>query len=39
VGVAETTIRAIYKLIYPAREKLFPDGYEFTVSLDKLPSV
>ncbi|XP_062515164.1 transcription initiation factor IIB-like [Corticium candelabrum] len=39
VGVAETTIRATYKLIYPAREQLFPEDYEFTVPLHKLPTV
>ncbi|XP_065829497.1 transcription initiation factor IIB-like [Oscarella lobularis] len=39
VGVAETTIRAIYRLIYPERAKLFPENFKFAVPLEKLPSV
>eukprot|EP00118_Oscarella_pearsei_P005736 m.26354 g.26354 ORF g.26354 m.26354 type:complete len:286 (+) comp29263_c0_seq1:225-1082(+) len=37
VGVAEATIRVIYRLIYPERAKLFPSSFKFVVPLEKLP--
>ncbi|XP_064395370.1 transcription initiation factor IIB-like [Halichondria panicea] len=37
VGVADSTIRQSYRLLYPARDKLFPEGFAFTTPLDQLP--
>lgn len=37
VGVADSTIRQSYRLLYPEREKLFPTDFVFSVPLDSLP--
>lgn len=37
VGVADSTIRQSYRLLYPSREILFPDGFVFVTPLDQLP--
>lgn len=37
VGVADSTIRQSYRLMYPHRAKLFPKDFKFVVSIDDLP--
>lgn len=37
VGVADSTIRQSYRLLYPSREKLFPSDFKFVTPLDDLP--
>ena len=37
VGVADSTIRQSYRLLYPAREELFPTDFKFVTPLDQLP--
>ena len=37
VGVADSTIRQIYRLIYPSKEKLFPPDFHFATPLNELP--
>ena len=37
VGVADSTIRQSYRLLYPEREKLFPADFVFSTPLDSLP--
>ena len=37
VGVADSTIRQSYRLLYPSRHKLFPPDFKFDTSLDDLP--
>ncbi|XP_003386928.1 PREDICTED: transcription initiation factor IIB-like [Amphimedon queenslandica] len=37
VGVADSTIRQSYRLLYPSRHKLFPTDFSFDTPLDELP--
>jgi hypothetical protein len=37
VGVADSTIRQSYRLLYPSREELFPTDFKFVTPLDQLP--
>ncbi len=37
VGVADSTIRQSYRLLYPSRDKLFPESFTFATTLDQLP--
>lgn len=37
VGVADSTIRQSYRLLYPAREELFPADFKFVTPIDQLP--
>lgn len=37
VGVADSTIRQSYRLLYPSRHKLFPTEFKFDTPLDELP--
>ena len=37
VGVADSTIRQSYRLLYPSREQLFPKDFVFSTPLDSLP--
>jgi len=37
VGVADSTIRQSYRLLYPSRDKLFPADFKFTTPLEELP--
>ena len=37
VGVADSTIRQSYRLLYPSRDKLFPDDFKFVTPIDQLP--
>lgn len=37
VGVADSTIRQSYRLMYPHRAKLFPKDFKFVVAIDDLP--
>ena len=37
VGVADSTIRQSYRLMYPHRAKLFPKDFKFVVPIDDLP--
>ena len=37
VGVADSTIRQSYRLLYPSREKLFPSDFKFFTSIEDLP--
>lgn len=38
VGVADSTIRQTYRLIFKDRDKLFPSDFQFTTPLDELPN-
>jgi transcription initiation factor TFIIB len=38
VGVADSTIRQTYRLLYKDRDKLFPPDFSFTTPLDDLPN-
>ena len=37
VGVADSTIRQSYRLLYPSRDKLFPPDFKFATSVEDLP--
>jgi hypothetical protein len=37
VGVADSTIRQSYRLLYPQRDQLFPKDFAFSTPLDSLP--
>lgn len=37
VGVADSTIRQSYRLLYPAKGQLFPKDFHFATSLEDLP--
>ena len=37
VGVADSTIRQSYRLLYPAKGQLFPQDFHFATSLEDLP--
>jgi len=37
-GVAETTIRQAYKLMFPKAHDLFPEDFKFFTPIDQLPS-
>ena len=37
VGVADSTIRQSYRLLYPDRAQLFPKDFVFSTPLDSLP--
>ncbi|XP_065191189.1 transcription initiation factor IIB-like [Sycon ciliatum] len=39
VGVADVTIRAAYRSMYPRRVELFPQGVEFTTAPQNLPPI
>ena len=38
VGVADSTIRQSYRLLFPSKEKLFPTDFKFATPLDQLPN-
>ena len=38
VGVADSTIRQTYRLLYKERDKLFPSDFKFVTQLDDLPN-
>ena len=37
VGVADSTIRQSYRLLYPQRDQLFPKDFAFSTPLESLP--
>jgi transcription initiation factor TFIIB len=38
-GVADVTIRQVYKLMYPHAAELFPEDFKFATPIDHLPQM